>query len=106
MRLGSFTCDIKEHSLAQRIYQKETIEERHRHRYEFNQSYKEAFESSGMLISGQDSKRKLCEIVELKDHPFMIGVQFHPEFKSKPLLPHPIFVAFLEAAINHQKKRE
>lgn len=105
MRLGSFTCEIKKDSLAHKIYKNQSIEERHRHRYEFNQSYKEAFESSGLLISGQDSKRKLCEIVELVDHPFMIGVQFHPEFKSKPLKPHPIFVAFLEAAINHQKKR-
>lgn len=106
MRLGSYSCELKEQTLASRIYHEAVINERHRHRYEFNQAYREAFESNGLIISGQDAKRKLCEIVEHATHPFMIGVQFHPEFKSKPLNPHPLFIEFLRAALNHKQKRK
>lgn len=106
MRLGSFTCEIKPDSLAEKIYRSSTIDERHRHRYEFNQTYKDAFESQGLTISGQDAKRKLCEIVELNDHPFMIGVQFHPEFKSKPLKPHPLFENFLSASLTYKNQQK
>jgi CTP synthase len=106
MRLGSYTCQIKEKTKAHSIYGQDFIEERHRHRYEFNQGYKELFEQNGLSIVGEDSKRKLCEIVEHQSHPFMIGVQFHPEFKSKPLKPHPLFSSFLLASLNHQKQRK
>ena len=106
MRLGSYTCQIKEKTKAHAIYQNDFIEERHRHRYEFNQGYKELFEKNGLMIVGEDSKRKLCEIVEHHDHPFMIGVQFHPEFKSKPLKPHPLFSSFLLASLKNQKERK
>lgn len=106
MRLGSFSCVIKEGSLASKIYQKSLIEERHRHRYEFNQEYKQEMEAKGLMISGQDQKRNLCEIVENIHHPFMIGVQFHPEFKSKPLCPHPLFGEFLKASLQHKQKRK
>ena len=105
MRLGSFSCELKNLSLAHIIYKKQIIEERHRHRYEFNQSYKDLFEHHGLIISGSDIKRKLCEIVEIKNHPFMIGVQFHPEFKSKPLTPHPLFIEFLKAALKTKKEK-
>ena len=105
MRLGSFCCELKTSSLAHSIYKKQIIEERHRHRYEFNQSYKDLFEINGLIISGSDIKRKLCEIVELQSHPFMLGVQFHPEFKSKPLIPHPLFIEFLKASAKNKKER-
>ena len=105
MRLGSYECRLKEKSLAHRIYNSTLIHERHRHRYEFNQGYQEVFEQHGLKITGEDAKRKLCEIVENCAHPFMIGVQFHPEFLSKPLQPHPLFMAFLTAGLQHQQKR-
>lgn len=101
MRLGAYPCDIKPGSLASSIYgEKGSISERHRHRYEVNIDYKDKFEKHGMIFSGISPDGKLPEIVELTDHPFFIGVQFHPELKSKPFEPHPIFLAFIKAASN------
>ncbi len=98
MRLGAFECDIKSGSLAHKLYDKTTISERHRHRYEFNNEYIEIMEKAGFIVTGCMKNADLVEIVEIKDHPFMIGVQFHPELKSRITNPHPLFVGFIEAA--------
>jgi CTP synthase len=97
MRLGSYPCDLLEGSLAFRAYGRKLIHERHRHRYEFNNKYKKDFEGKGMLFSGILDRGSLCEIAEIQNHPWMLGVQFHPEFKSKPLEPHPLFCEFIKA---------
>ncbi|OGN55386.1 MAG: CTP synthase [Chlamydiae bacterium RIFCSPHIGHO2_12_FULL_44_59] len=97
MRLGAYPCDISQDSLAFEAYGKTLISERHRHRYEFNNAYKQAFIDKGVRFSGKLSHGDLCEIAEISSHPWMLGVQFHPEFKSKPLLPHPLFFSFLKA---------
>jgi len=99
MRLGAYPCKIKPKTLASRIYGKGQIQERHRHRFEFNNKYKQKFEKNGMVFSGRYQKADLVEIVELKDHPFFIAVQFHPEFKSKPDRAHPLFKHFIKAAL-------
>jgi CTP synthase len=99
MRLGNYPCSIKKKSLAFNIYNKAVVTERHRHRFEFNNSYMDKFEKNGMIISGFNSKDKLVEIIEYSKHPFFIGVQFHPEFNSRPLLPHPLFVNFIKASM-------
>ncbi|MCX7641420.1 MAG: CTP synthase [Elusimicrobiales bacterium] len=99
MRLGNYPCNIKKNTLAWKIYSKPIVYERHRHRYEFNNEYIDKFEKRGMKISGFNKKDKLVEIVEIPTHPFFIGVQFHPEFNSRPLYPHPIFVEFIKAAL-------
>jgi CTP synthase len=99
MRLGAYPCKIAEDSLSFQAYGKRLISERHRHRYEFNNEYKSAFEAKGILFSGQLENEQLCEIAEVKDHPWMLGVQFHPEFKSRPLDPHPLFRDFIRALI-------
>ncbi|MCF7920641.1 MAG: CTP synthase [Candidatus Cloacimonetes bacterium] len=104
MRLGAWPCDIKPKTLAHKIYKENHISERHRHRYEFNNDYKETFIRNGMTLSGSSMKEIFCEIVELPSHPFFIGVQFHPEFKSRPMTPHPIFKAFVEASIKKHYK--
>lgn len=106
MRLGAYQCAIKEGSLAERIYGTRMISERHRHRYEFNNDYLEAVESAGMMASGRNPDTGLVEIVEIPSHPFFIGVQFHPELKSTPEHPQPIFVAFVKAALDHQTNRQ
>jgi len=98
MRLGAYPCQIKKNSLANKIYSKTLIYERHRHRYEFNNNYMKIFEKKGMKISGINKKKNLVEIIELVNHPFFIAVQFHPEFKSRPLNPHPLFIAFILAS--------
>ncbi|MBX3239294.1 MAG: CTP synthase [Chitinophagaceae bacterium] len=98
MRLGSYPCDLKEGSLARKIYGRERITERHRHRWEFNNAYLDLFESHGMIASGRNPETGLVEIVELSNHPFFIGVQYHPELKSTVENPHPLFVAFINAA--------
>ncbi len=103
MRLGSYACSLLKGSKAYSIYKTPVIHERHRHRYEFNNRYRDLFEKHGMIASGTNQERDLVEIVELPDHPWFIGVQFHPEFKSKPLNPHPLFVHFLKAAWNRKK---
>ena len=104
MRLGAWKCDIKKESLAYKIYGKETISERHRHRYEYNSSYVEQLQKAGLLATGVNPDTGLVEIVEIKDHPFFIGVQYHPEYKSTVANPHPIFVNFVAAAVQAKKK--
>ena len=98
MRLGSYVAKLKEKSLIRKIYKSKTIKERHRHRYEVNISYKENFEKNGLIFSGLSPDNRLPEIIELKNHPWFIGVQFHPEFKSRPFNPHPLFTSFIKAA--------
>jgi CTP synthase len=103
MRLGSYPCDIAPGTLAAEAYGAPLIHERHRHRYEFNNAYKERFEEAGLVFSGKLHNGELCEIAEVKGHPWMLGVQFHPEFKSKPLSPHPLFRDFI-ATLYARKK--
>ena len=98
MRLGAYSCFLKKDSLAFRVYKQSQILERHRHRYEFNPVYEEQLESHNMKVSGKNLERNLVEMVEIPEHPWFIGCQFHPEFRSKPLCPHPLFVAFVKAA--------
>ncbi len=103
MRLGSYECALTAGSRAAKAYKAESIRERHRHRYEVNNAYVGQFQRAGLLVSGVNPRRNLVEIVELKDHPFFLAVQFHPEFQSKPLQPHPLFTAFVAAALKGQK---
>ena len=104
MRLGSYEARLKKDTKISKIYKTLRIEERHRHRYEVNINYKKDFENKGMIFSGLSPDNKLPEIIELSDHPWFIGVQFHPEFKSRPLAPHPLFSSFIKAAkINSEK---
>ncbi len=102
MRLGAYACTLKKGSLAEKIYGTPEISERHRHRYEVNTTYKDQLEKAGLLFSGMSPDGKLPEIVERPDHPFFIGVQFHPELKSKPFAPHPIFKEFIKAATRQE----
>ncbi len=104
MRLGSFPCAVKRDTKAYQAYKSEEIQERHRHRYEFNNAYREEFQKSGMKISGVSPNGKLVEIVELEDHPWFVASQFHPEFKSKPDKAHPLFREFISACLEHQEK--
>ena len=98
MRLGLYPCVLKEGSVAAQAYGQAEVEERHRHRFEFNNKYRKAFEENGMVFSGVSPDNMLVEISELKEHPFMVGSQFHPEFLSRPMRPHPLFMGFLQAA--------
>ena len=98
MRLGLYEAKLKKNSLIQKIYRSNSINERHRHRYEVNIDYKDKFEDKGLIFSGMSPDHKLPEIIELKNHPWFVGVQFHPEFKSRPLNPHPLFSSFIKAA--------
>jgi len=98
MRLGEFSCILKKDSHCQKLYQSDKIFERHRHRYEFNPEFESILEENGMVISGKNPERNLVEMIELKDHPWLIGCQFHPEFKSRPLQPHPLFSSFIKAS--------
>ena len=102
MRLGSYDAILKENTIIKKIYKKKIIKERHRHRYEVDISYKEKFEENGMIFSGLSPDGELPEIIELRNHPWFIGVQFHPEFKSRPLAPHPLFSSFIKASKNHK----
>jgi CTP synthase len=97
MRLGVYPCNLVPGSLAARAYDQKTVDERHRHRFEFNNAFRKEFEARGMKLSGLSPDNRLVEIAELEDHPFMLGTQFHPEFLSRPTRPHPLFLAFLEA---------
>jgi CTP synthase len=106
MRLGAWTCKIEPDTLAHRIYGKTEISERHRHRYEFNREYEETLVAAGLRISGSTPDGTYVEIIELADHPHFIGCQFHPEFKSKPLEPHPLFKTFVGAAYEHRREQE
>ncbi len=116
MRLGAWDCVITSGTKTEKAYAKadwikpnsrgkirNTISERHRHRYEFNNEYRERLEAKGLVVSGTTPDGQLVEIIELKDHPFFVGTQFHPEFKSRPLDPHPLFTEFIRATIKHQK---
>ena len=105
MRLGAYACDLRENSLAHKIYGQSQISERHRHRYEFNNKYLEQFEERGMIASGRNPQTGLVEIMEITDHPFFIGVQYHPELKSTVEKPQPIFVQFVAAAKKYNEKR-
>ncbi len=98
MRLGSYNAKLRHNSLVNKIYKTSNIDERHRHRYEVNVNLRKRFENKGLIFSGMSPDNKLPEIIELKDHPWFIGVQFHPEFKSRPLTPHPLFSSFIKAA--------
>lgn len=106
MRLGAYPCFLKEKTLVREIYGASKIEERHRHRYEVNTHYKKAFEEKGLLFSGLSPKEELPEIVEIPSHPWFVGVQFHPEFKSRPFAPHPLFKAFIGAALKERKNHD
>ncbi|MBT6910664.1 MAG: C26 family cysteine hydrolase domain-containing family, partial [Rhodospirillaceae bacterium] len=99
MRLGAYACTLTPKSRVREIYGVEAISERHRHRYEVNTGYKDRLEAAGLRFSGMSPDGLLPEIVEIPDHPWFIGVQFHPELKSKPFDPHPLFTSFIEAAI-------
>jgi CTP synthase len=103
MRLGAFDCNLKPGSKAEKAYGATQVSERHRHRFEFNNAFKDQFEKNGLVISGILHNNSLCEITEVKDHPWMVGVQFHPEFKSKPGQPHPLFRDFIEAVLKYKK---
>ena len=105
MRLGAYSCDLREGSLAAQVYDKPQISERHRHRWEFNNKYLEAFEQAGMIASGKNPGTGLVEIIELKGHPFFIGVQYHPELKSTVENPQPVFVHFIKAAREYSEKK-
>ena len=104
MRLGSYECILDKNSKSFEVYQKDLISERHRHRFEFNNKYRELFEASGMRLAGINPKEDLVEIIELVDHPWFVGVQFHPEYKSTVRYPHPLFVGFIKAAIDYKNK--
>ncbi len=105
MRLGQYACELREGSLARRIYGAPLIHERHRHRYEFNPRYEQVLVEHGALISGRSPDGKFIEILELPGHPWYLAVQFHPEFLSKPLRPHPLFASFVRAALDHKLTR-
>jgi CTP synthase len=104
MRLGLYPCKLKEGTLARELYGEELIYERHRHRFEFNNEFKEEMEKAGLIISGASPDGRLAEIVEIKDHPYFIAGQFHPEFKTRPNRPHPLFSGLIKAA--HEVRNE
>jgi CTP synthase len=103
MRLGAFPCVLQNETLSAKLYGREKISERHRHRYEFNNSYRAEFGAKGMILSGLSPDSELVEIIELKNHPWFLGCQFHPEFKSRPMDSHPLFRGFIEAALQNRK---
>ena len=103
MRLGAFPCVLQNETLSAKLYGREKISERHRHRYEFNNSYRAEFGAKGMVLSGLSPDSELVEIIELKNHPWFLGCQFHPEFKSRPMDSHPLFRGFIEAALQNRK---
>jgi CTP synthase len=99
IRLGAYPCCLQPKTHAANIYQQKKVFERHRHRYEFNNQYRKDFEKKGLVISGVSPDNKLVEIIEISDHPFFLATQFHPEYKSRLLAPHPLFKAFLKASL-------
>ena len=106
MRLGAYKCVLKPGTLASKLYGKDEVMERHRHRYEVNNTYRSKLAEAGLVFSGQNPELNLVEMVELNDHPHFVGCQFHPEFKSKPFAPHPLFSGFIHAAVEHRDARE
>jgi CTP synthase len=105
MRLGAYECELRPGSLAQREYAAASVKERHRHRYEFNNDYRDRMEQEGLRVTGVYKAQDLAEIVELSDHPWFVGVQFHPELRSRPSDPHPLFRGFLRAALEEHRRR-
>jgi CTP synthase len=105
MRLGAYRCIIQPGTNAEKAYGSKEISERHRHRYEVNPAFEKQLEDAGLIISGRNPESHLVEIIELKDHPWFLGCQFHPEFKSKPMVPHPLFRDFIKASLEYRKKR-
>lgn len=105
MRLGAYPCKLKKGTLARKLYGAEEISERHRNRYEFNNAYRKRFEEAGMVFSGIEPNLDLVEILELPSHPHFLAIQAHPEFRSKPILPHPLFVGFVEASLKHRDQK-
>jgi CTP synthase len=105
MRLGAYPCMVKEDTLAHKAYGISDISERHRHRYEFNNTFIDRLEEKGLVISGTSPDAELVEIVEIEDHPWYLGCQFHPEFKSSPMDPHPLFREFIRASLAYSKTR-
>ncbi len=105
MRLGAYKCALKAGSLAQKLYGKDEVHERHRHRYEVNNQYRGKLQEAGLVFSGHNPELNLVEMIELNDHPHFVGCQFHPEFKSKPFAPHPLFSGFIRAALEHREAR-
>lgn len=105
MRLGAYPCTLKEGTLASKAYKTDTVQERHRHRYEVNNKYIQTLTSNGLIISGTSPNGNLVEIIELKEHPWFVGVQFHPEFKSRPNRPHPLFADFVGAALKYKENK-
>ena len=103
MRLGAWSCDLKKNSIVESVYNSETIEERHRHRYEYNDEYRDQFEAAGLIATGTNPDTGLVEIIEIPTHPWFVGVQYHPEYKSTVANPHPLFVAFVKAALDHSE---
>jgi CTP synthase len=106
MRLGAYDQHLTDGSLAHRAYGAPVVSERHRHRYEFNNSFRDLFQKRGMRVTGLFEQRDLVEIVELPDHPWFVGVQFHPELRSRPSDPHPLFRGFIRAANEERRRRE
>lgn len=106
MRLGAYPCKIKKGTISYDAYKKDLVYERHRHRYEVNNEYRDILEEEGLVIAGVSPDNFLVEIIELEDHPWFLGCQFHPEFKSRPNRPHPLFVSFIEASLNNKKLRD
>jgi CTP synthase len=104
MRLGLYPCHLQPGTIASEVYDKEMVLERHRHRFELNNDYRDALAEAGMVFSGIYQEKDLVEIVEIKDHPFMLGTQFHPEFLSRPYRAHPLFAAFIKAVVDHSKE--
>jgi CTP synthase len=103
MRLGAYNCQLKPKTKASNAYNTDIISERHRHRFEFNNSYLKDFEDAGMIATGKNPETGLVEIVEIPGHPWFVGTQFHPEYKSTVDNPHPIFVAFIQATLQNKK---
>ena len=105
MRLGSYPCALKAGTLAARVYDAAHIDERHRHRYEVNNDYRDRMQEQGLVFSGVSPDDLLVEVIELPDHPWFLGCQFHPEFKSRPYAPHPLFAAFVGASMKHRNEK-
>jgi len=105
MRLGAYPCLLTSGSVASEAYGSTEISERHRHRYEFANDYREPLANAGLILSGMSPDKRLVEMIELREHPFFVGCQFHPEFKSRPAAPHPLFARFVRAALERQLLR-
>jgi CTP synthase len=105
MRLGDYPCVLKDGTLARKVYGRKQVLERHRHRYEFNNAYREQLEAKGLVCSGASPDERLVEMIELRDHPWFVATQAHPEFKSRPMDCHPLFKGFIKAALVHSAQR-